>query len=415
MLKRITPADVRELDRQPFDANTLAEAEAIVNDVRTRGEPALREHAERFGDLAAGEPLLLPRSELEKALALLPADQRALLERVHGRILLFASYQRSTLRDFHVHVPGGSAGHNIFPIDRAGCYAPGGRFPLPSTVLMTVNAARVGGVREVVAASPKPPPVTLAAAALAGADAFLVAGGPHAIAALAYGVGGVPRCDMIVGPGNRWVTAAKFLVSRHVAIDMLAGPSELVILSDESGDAALIAADLLAQAEHDSDALPVLVTTHAPLADAVDRELAAQLADLPTAETARAALANGFTVVAGDLNAAVEIVNRLAPEHLEVQLQDADAVRGRLRTYGAVFIGKAAAEAFGDYGLGPNHVLPTGGTGRFATGLSPLSFLRARTFLRMEAATAEVIADTAALARLERLEAHARSAERRLR
>ncbi|NDD31192.1 MAG: histidinol dehydrogenase, partial [Proteobacteria bacterium] len=284
-----------------------------------------------------------------------------------------------------------------------------------SSVIMTAVTARAAGVETVWVASPRPAPITLAAAAVAGADGFLAVGGAHAVAALAYGAEPVPACDAVVGPGNRWVTAAKQCVAGEVVIDMLAGPSELVVLADATADPRVVAADLLAQAEHDPDALPVLVTTDARLADAVDDALRSQLETLPTADTARPAVTNGFTVVVSTVDDAITVCDRLAPEHLEVMTADAAAVARRLRWYGGLFIGAGAAEVYGDYGAGPNHVLPTGGTARLSGGLSVLTFLRARTWLDLDDPTA-LAADAAALARLEGLEGHARSAEaRRLR
>ncbi|HET6344442.1 MAG TPA: histidinol dehydrogenase, partial [Myxococcota bacterium] len=239
----------------------------------------------------------------------------------------------------------------------------------------------------------------------------LAVGGAQAIAALACGADPVPPCDVVVGPGNRFVTAAKQLVAGFVAIDMLAGPSELVILADGSADPATLAADLLAQAEHDPDAFPALVTPDAALVEAVEAQLATQLLDLPTADTARAALKHGLAVVAADLAEAARVCNLLAPEHLEVQVTDPKRVMPLLEAYGGLFIGRGAAEVFGDYGIGPNHVLPTGGGARFTGGLSVLNFLRVRTWLRCDGhADPTVVEDTAALARLEGLEAHARAA-----
>jgi len=415
-LRRIGPDDVNRLEREPVDATTLSAAANIVDQVRTGGERALRALAERFGDRRKGEPLVLGPSDLAAARTRLPAEHRELLERTAERIDAFARAQRAALVDIDVAVPGGRAGHRVAPVDRAGCYAPGGRFPLPSSVLMTAVTARAAGVPEVWVASPRPDDVTLAAASVAGADALLAVGGAQAIAALAYGAGPVPACDVVVGPGNRWVTAAKKLVAGRVGIDMLAGPSELVVLADSTADPVTVAADLLAQAEHDPDALPVLVTTHAPLADAVDAELARELETLPTRRTAEAALARGFTVVADDLEEAVAVCDRLAPEHLQVITAEPDAVADRLDHWGGLFVGEVSAEVFGDYGVGPNHTLPTGGVARFKGGLSVVDFLRIRTWLRMEPgdATEGVARDAAALARLEGLEAHARAAECRL-
>jgi phosphoribosyl-ATP pyrophosphohydrolase/phosphoribosyl-AMP cyclohydrolase/histidinol dehydrogenase len=415
VLRRVAAAEVRAIRRHGVDAATLAAAAPIVEDVHARGEAALREHAERLGDLKPGAPLLIDRGALASAFAALAPAQQDLLERTADRIRAFAAAQRGALGPLAVSLPGGRAGHEIAPVERAGCYAPGGRFPLPSSVLMTAVTAAAAGVERVIVASPRPAPATLAAAHVAGAEALLAAGGAQAIAALAYGAGPVPACDVIVGPGNRWVTAAKKLVAGQVSIDMLAGPSELVVLADETADASVVAADLLAQAEHDPDAMPVLVTPSPALADAVDAQLARQLETLPTAPTARAALKNGFAAIARDLAEAAAASNAVAPEHLEVMVADEDAVRPLLTHYGALFLGAASGEVLGDYGAGPNHVLPTGGTARFSAGLSVLHFLRVRTWLELEdgRSARQIVDDAVELARMEGLEAHARAAERR--
>ena len=396
-------------------ADALAAAAPIVADVRRRGEAALREQAERFGELEPGDPLVFERPALERALGSLAPTDRERLECVASRIRAFAQAQRRALGDVTVAVPGGEAGHWVTPVERAGCYAPGGRYPLPSSVLMTVVTARAAGVREVWVASPKPRPLVLGAAAVAGADAVLAAGGAQAIAALAYGAGAIPACDVVVGPGNRYVTAAKQLVAGAVGIDTLAGPSELVVFADASADPALVAADLLAQAEHDPDAVPVLVSLDASLPARVEMELRSQLADLPTADVALAALANGGAVTITTMDNGIAACDAIAPEHLELLLENPTAVAPRLSHYGAVFIGPGAGEVLGDYGAGPNHVLPTGGTARWTGGLSVLTFLRVRTWLRVDdpGAAQRLAADAAWFGRAEGLEAHARAAERR--
>lgn len=416
LMPRVMPDQVTALRRDPVDAATLSAAAVIVEDVRHRGEAALREYAERYDDLPPTSPLLIDRTTLLGALNALERGTRDLLQRVAERIRRFAEAQRQCLQELTFPIPGGAAGHTMAPVQVAGCYAPGGRYPLPSSVLMTVTPARVAGVETVWVASPRPTPLILAAAGLAGADGLLPIGGAHAIAALAYGASMIPASDVIVGPGNRWVTAAKKLVAGHVAIDMLAGPSELVVLADQTADAALVAADLLAQAEHDADARPMLATTWAPLIEAVEVQLGRQLADLPTAETARAALANGFAVVAAELPEAVRLCDMIAPEHLALHVADAEDVAVRARHYGSLFVGGRTAEVLGDYGAGPNHVLPTGGTARSTAGLSVLTFLRVRTWLRIDSTgeAKSLYDDAAALARLEWLEAHARSANIRL-
>ena len=409
---------VAELARHgpSLNARTLAAAARIVEDVRRRGEVALRKHAKRFGDVLPGAPLYHERPQLARALAGLSTDDRVRLERVASRIRAFAVAQRGALGSVRVPVPGGIAEHRIAPVERAGCYAPGGRYPLPSSVLMTAVTARVAGVRDVWVATPKPQMLSLAAAAIAGADGVLAAGGAQAIAALAYGAGPIAPRDLVVGPGNRYVAAAKQLVAGVVAIDMRAGPSELTVFADDTADPATVAADLLAQAEHDPDAVPVLVTLDPALPDRVETELTRQLGDLPSAAVARAALANGGVIVAATLDDAIAACDAIAPEHLRLELRNADAVAPRLAHYGALFVGAGAAEVLGDYGAGPNHVLPTGGTARSTGGLSVYTFLRVRTWLRIDdrAAARPLIEDAIWLGRAEGLEAHARAAEQRL-
>ena len=411
LLRQVSVADVPETRRTGVDAATEAAATAIVAGVRDGGVDAMLRYAARFDGWTEGTRWLFDRAAMRRALDGLDGGARAVLERTAGRIASFAHAQRAALTDITVPVTGGHAGHTIVPMERAGCYAPAGRFPLPSSLLMTAVTARAAGVSDVVVATPNPGSLMLATAAIADADVVLGVGGAQSIAALAYGVG-VPACDIVVGPGNRWVTAAKKAVAGNVAIDMLAGPSELVVVADASASAATVAADLLAQAEHDPDAFTALVTTDSGLLTAVKRELERQLPMLSTAAIARVALAHGFAVVCRDLDEVVAVCDRLAPEHLQLSMQNPDALMGRVRNAGACFVGEQSAEVFGDYGIGGNHVLPTGRGARFTGGLSALTFLRVRSWLRLDAAES-VVSDVAALARLEGLEAHARAAEQR--
>lgn len=411
LLRRIIPSEVAELRRKPVDERVLSGAAMIVEAVRAGGEKALRAECERFGDLVAGQRLVVSRGSLRAEFEKLDQETKALLARVHGRIETFARAQRDGLADLETAVDGGRAGHRWLPVGSVGAYAPGGRYPLPSSVLMTVTPARVVGVSEVWVASPRPTPLVMAAAWVAGADGLLAAGGAQAIAALALGTM-TPGCDLIVGPGNAWVTAAKKYLSGEVGIDGLAGPSEILVIADHQADAALVAADLLAQAEHDSDAIPALVATEETLAQRVEAEIGDQLSDLPTAEVARSAFRNGFCVVVDDLEHAAVIADGFAPEHLALHVAEPDALAARVSRYGSLFLGAGAAEAFADYGVGPNHVLPTGGGARHSAGLSVLTFLRAATWLQIDPPWS-LVADTAMLARLEGLEGHARAALRR--
>ena len=411
ILPRLSADALRTPRRAVTDPEIARGVARIVAAVRADGERAVRHYAELHDGLGEGEPLVYGRSALEAELAAAPAEARRRLQRVAERIRSFAAAQLDCLRPLEVAVPGGTAGHRWAPVEAAGCYAPGGRHPLPSSALMTAVPARVAGVDAVWLASPRPAPVLLWAAAVAGVDGVLAAGGAHGVAALAFGAGEVPPADVVVGPGNVWVTAAKRLVAGEVSVDLPAGPSELLVIADASADPRLVAADLLAQAEHDALARPWLLTTEESLIEAVDRELDRQLATLPTAATARAALSGGGAVRCRDDEELLRLADAIAPEHLQLCVERPDRLQGRLRHYGAVFLGSRTAEVFGDYGAGPNHVLPTGGAARHSGGLSVLDFLRLRTWMRGDGtADAGLVDDTAWLARQEGLEAHARAA-----
>jgi len=416
LLARREPNDLIARQNAGIGEDVQAAARGIVERVQVEGEDALVEYAVRFNERQSGEALYLTRAEMQIALDALNASDKDRLERIADRITVFAEAQMDALRPVTVKIPGGAAGHTIEPIERAGCYAPGGRYPLPSSVLMTAITARVAGVESVWVASPRPAPITIAAASLAGADGLLTAGGAQAIAALAYGVGPIPPSDTIVGPGNEYVTAAKQIVSANVAIDMLAGPSELVVVADDTTNPRLVSADLLAQAEHDVRAIPILVTTDEMVVERVEEELERQLRDLPTRDVAIQALANGGATICPTWSEVITLCNELAPEHLQLSLAEPDSLLSELKHYGAVFVGERSAEVFGDYGAGPNHVLPTGRTARATGGLTVFDFLRIRTWIRSDSSSAldELVADSAWLARLEGLEAHARAAEARL-
>lgn len=416
LLRRAHFAELLRPRPQRLDPEIERKAAEIVEQVRREGEPALRRTALQLGDWRFGEPLILRPPQLRQALDAVPVETRALLERTAERVRAFAALQREALRDLETAIPGGRAGLRYAPVERAGCYAPGGRYPLPSSLLMTAVTARAAGVGEVWAASPRPAPVMLAAAAIAGVDGMLCAGGAQAIGAMAHGAGEVPACDSIVGPGNAWVVAAKKAVMGEVRLDMLAGASELLVVADASADPALVAADLLAQAEHDPEALPMLVCTDEELPPLVEHALAERLATLPTADVAARALENGFHCVVSGRDEAARVADALAPEHLALHVEEAEAWRPLFHHFGCLFVGNGASEVLGDYGIGPNHVLPTGGTARRRGALCVLDFLRVQTWLRVDepAEAEEVARDATAMARLEGLEAHARAAESRL-
>ena len=381
------------------------QAARIVADVRRRGDRALRDWTRR---LDGARVRTLGPADLRRGWAATPPDVRRALRQAAAHLRKVA--ERQVPKGFTVRVaPGLRVEQRVQPLGRVGCYVPGGRYPLPSTLLMTVVPARAAGVRDITVVCPRPSPVVLAAALEAGASSVLAVGGAQAIAALAYGTESIPRVDKIVGPGNAWVAAAKALVFGDCAIDFHAGPSEIVVCSD-SGRADWIAADLIAQAEHDPAARAMLVTTRRSLAQAVVDEVRAQL---PAEGPARPSIhRNGAIVLASSRAEATAIVNRLAPEHLVV---DEGANVGAFRAAGTIFVGRWSAQASGDYATGSNHVLPTGGAARFRGGLSAADFVRVFSVQTITARGLRAIGGSViALAEAEGLRAHAESVRRRI-
>jgi phosphoribosyl-ATP pyrophosphohydrolase/phosphoribosyl-AMP cyclohydrolase/histidinol dehydrogenase len=294
-LRIVSPDEVQGMHFDPVDSLARDQAAEILQRVQTGGLPALVETAVRLKDIETeSSKLFYSLEDLKPFFDGLDVISRGVLVRTADRIKLFAESQRNAISSMKTTIDGGYAGHHIAPIEVAGCYAPGGRYPLPSSVLMTAVTARAAGVTKVIVASPRPAVATLAAAYVAGVDGLLAVGGAQAVAAMAYGIGPVPRCDVIVGPGNKWVTAAKSLVSGICAIDMLAGPSEVLIIADATCNPEVVAADLLAQAEHDTEARPILVCTDSSIAESVNACLASRLATLPTADTASEAVKKGI-------------------------------------------------------------------------------------------------------------------------
>ena len=402
------------------DAEVEGDVRSILADVRTGGDAALRELSRRYDGVDLAD-LEIPRHRWGQALADLDPVVRQALELAAANIAAFHTAQLPAAMELEVN-PGVRLGRRADPLRRVGVYAPGGRAAYPSSVLMGVVPARVAGVAEVIVCSPPgrdglPPDAVLAACAIAGADRVFAIGGAGAIAALAYGTQSVPAVDRIVGPGNAWVTEAKRQVTGTVGIDSPAGPSEVLIIADETADPAFIAAELLAQSEHDPDAASVLVTTDAAhcaeVADHVQRMLQAQ----PRADVIRSALASrGALLVADDLDEAVRFAAEYAPEHLLVMTREPRALLPDLRAAGTIFLGAPSSVAFGDYITGANHVLPTAGLARTYAGLSTADFLRWTTYQELTpAAAAELAPPTIALAEAEGLPGHALAARLRAR
>ncbi len=412
MLRLISAADRRALDRlldppRVADAAIARRVAAIVSDVRRGGDRALLAYARRFDKLAGG--LEVSRREIESGARACPAPVRRALARAARHIRRVARAQLPKSTKVTV-APGLVVEQRVVPLGRVGCYVPGGRFPLPSSLLMTAVPATLAGVEEVIVCCPRPEPVVLAAALEAGVTRLFAVGGAHAIAAMAYGTPTVPRADKIVGPGNAWVAAAKALVARDCGIDFYAGPSEILVVS-EAGRPDWIAADMLAQAEHDPDARAILLTSKKRLAQAVHREVEARA---PSAGVARTALSRrGGIVLTRNLRESIALATAIAPEHLVVDSAD---VAAQIRTAGATFVGSWSAQAAGDYATGSNHVLPTSGAARFRGGLSAADFVRVSSVQTLTRAGFTRIAATAVtLADAEGLSAHAESMRIRLR
>lgn len=408
-----------------FEAATDEAVERAVSEiltaVRLEGDDAVLAYTRRFDgvEAAAMAELELPRAELEAALASLPAAQRQALEEAAARVRAY--HERQLLTSWaYEEADGTRLGQQVTPLDRAGLYVPGGKASYPSSVLMNAIPAKVAGVRELIMVVPTPRgeknPLVLAAAAVAGVDRVFTIGGAQAVAALAYGTATIPQVDKIVGPGNAYVAAAKRRVFGTVGIDMVAGPSEVLIISDGSGNPDWVAMDLFAQAEHDEMAQSILLCPDAAFLDAVAASIDALLPTMPRAATIRASLdKRGALILVRDLDEACEIANRIAPEHLELAVEDADALVPRIRHAGAIFVGHWSVEALGDYCAGPNHVLPTSRSARFSSPLGVYDFQKRSSVIRMSKAGAQRLGRTASiLAHGEGLQAHARSAELRV-
>jgi histidinol dehydrogenase len=390
------------LDRRAgSDPLVRRRVDAIVDRVKREGDRALLRYARKFDRLA--EPMEVTRREMELAAEQVEPVVRRAIHAAARRIRRVAA--RQLPRAWRLTTaPGVTIEQRVLPLDRVGCYVPGGRYPLPSSLLMTAVPARVAGVKDVIAVCPKPDPTVMAAALEAGVTRLFRIGGAHAIAALAYGTRTIQRVDLIVGPGSAYVAAAKARVSEHCAIDFFAGPTEIAVISTK-GRPEWIAADLIAQAEHDPDARAILITPSRRLAEAVVRAIERQM---PSEGPARSALArNGGVIVARSLDEAIVLSQRLAPEHV---VCDSNRVASQLTRAGTVFVGGHSAQAAGDYVTGSNHVLPTGGAAAARGGLSAADFVRVATLQRITAAGLRRIAPAGiALATAEGLDAHAAS------
>jgi histidinol dehydrogenase len=403
------------------DASVNQRVLDIIAAVRERGDAALLDYTAQFDGLqvASMAELILPRERLELALSRITPEQRSALEHAAERVRLYHEKQKQDSWHY-TEADGTLLGQKITPLDRAGLYVPGGKASYPSSVLMNAIPAKVAGVAEVVMVVPTPRgeinELVLAAACLAGVDRVFTLGGAQAIAALAYGTESVPAVDKIVGPGNIYVATAKRHVFGKVGIDMIAGPSEILVICDGQTDPDWIAMDLFSQAEHDEDAQSILLSPDATFLDKVAASIAKLLPSMERAEIIRASLSGrGALIQVRDMQQAIEVANRIAPEHLELSVENPEQYLEQIRHAGAIFMGRYTAEALGDYCAGPNHVLPTSGTARFSSPLGVYDFQKRSSIIHCSAEGASQLGKTASvLARGESLTAHARSAEYRI-
>jgi histidinol dehydrogenase len=415
-----------ELDRllaweQSNDSDVVTTVTAILDDVRRRGDDALLEYTRKFDRVEAATvaALELDPGDLRAALEAIDDDHRQALEAAATRVRTYAEHQKMETWSY-TEADGTVLGQKVTPMDRAGLYVPGGKAAYPSSVLMNAVPAKVAGVPELIMVVPTPGgernELVLAAAAIAGVDRVFTVGGAQAVAAMAYGTETIPGVDIITGPGNAYVATAKRMVYGVVGIDMIAGPSEILVVCDGKTDPDWIAMDLFSQAEHDEDAQSILVSPDAGFIEQVISSIERLLADMPRADIIRTSLENRAALIeARDMDDAIEVANHVAPEHLELSLDDAEQWAQKIRHAGAIFMGRYTAEALGDYCAGPNHVLPTSGTARFSSPLGVYDFQKRSSLIGCSAQGASELGKIAArLAHGEGLVAHARSAEYRI-
>jgi len=413
-MKTIKYADLTQDFFEYKEFSGIESVSSIINDVKRNGDKAVIEYSQKFGD-GLIESLELTKEEIDEAIKQVPEDVIECLKKAIENVKNFAKTQLSTITETETEISGAILGQKIVPLERVGAYVPGGNYPLPSSAIMSTVPAKIAGVKEVIVCSPRIKPVTIAACKLAGVDRIFRIGGVQAIAAMAYGTETVPKVDKIVGPGNKYVTAAKKEVYGVCGIDFLAGPSEVMIVADESANPDFIAADMLAQAEHDADAEAYLITISEKIARDVQTNIEKFLKTLETADIAIKALEHSVIIIVDNMDQAVEIANKKAPEHLEICFEGDYEAKDRFKNYGSLFIGNYSAEVFGDYCSGTNHVLPTNGVARYSGGLSVFDFIKILTYQKITQNSAQKILSPVAskIAEIEGLYAHKLSADLR--
>ena len=406
--------DIDEGFFSKIEFESISSVQEIISAVRKDGDSAIREYAKKFGD-GELQAFKLTEEEIEDAFSKVDAKTIETIKFAIQNVREFAQAQLNSVREIEVNINGNTLGQKIIPLDSVGCYIPGGNYPLPSSAIMTVVPAKVAGVKRIVAMSPKIKPVTVVAAYLSGADEIYKIGGVQAVAAMAYGTQTIEKVNKIVGPGNKFVTSAKKQVYGECGIDFLAGPSEVLIVADESAKPEFVAADMLAQCEHDKDARAYLLCSSVEFAQQVDKKAREYLATLQTKDIAQISYDKSIAVIYNSIEEAIELSNEKAPEHLELCLNNVDNYVDKFTNYGSLFIGNYSAEVFGDYVSGTNHTLPTNQVAKYSGGLSVFDYIKIQTYQKInEFAINQTAQHASHLAYNEGLFAHKLAADVRL-
>lgn len=407
----------KDLDKEFFskiEFENISSVTEIISSVRENGDCAIREYTAKFGDGNISS-FRLTENEIKEAIKKVDKNTINTIKFSINNVKEFAQAQYNSIKELEININGNILGHKIIPIDSVGCYIPGGNYPLPSSAIMTIIPAKVAGVKRIIAMSPKIQPVTIAAAYYAGADEIYKIGGVQAVAAMAYGTETIEKVNKIVGPGNKYVTSAKKQVFGQCGIDFLAGPSEVLIIADDSANPDFIAADMLAQCEHDKDARAFLICFSKEFADKVNQKANEYLKSLPTKNIAEISYSKSYAVIVNSIEEAVELSNKKAPEHLELCIDNAENEINKFTNYGSMFIGNYSAEVFGDYVSGTNHTLPTNQVAKYSGGLSVFDYIKIQTYQIIKKSSLNETAKNASiLAKEEGLFAHKLAADIRI-
>lgn len=410
-MRIINYKDINNEFFKKIEFETISSVEEIASEVRQNGDEAIKKFSKQFDGLDL-ESFLISASEIKNAYSQVDEKTIKAIKKSIQNVKKFSEKQLKCLKPLKTKIDGNELGHKLIPIEKVGCYIPGGNYPLLSSAVMTITPAKVAGVKEIIACSPKIKPETIVACHLAGADKIFNIGGVQAIAAMAYGTQSIPKVNKIVGPGNKYVTAAKKFVFGEVGIDFLAGPSEVMVIADETAEPEFVSADMLAQCEHDIDARAFLLCFNKEFAQKVENAAKKQLETLATREIAQKSFEKSFAIVVNSIDDAIKLSNKKAPEHLEICFKKAEKYAHKFTNYGSLFIGNYSAEVYGDYCSGTNHVLPTNEVSKYSGGLSVFDFIKIQTYQKIsKSGNCKIYKIASELAEKEGLQAHKLAAD----